>query len=291
MAFDCEKFDALLGDYLDARLERSESRECAAHALRCLSCRALLDDVKLRLSASEAGGEFELDGALDQALEGIPIQHSTLSCEGFRDLITEFLDGYVAASTYHRFVEHDSICAECSALLPGVVYAVAACHSVHTFEEVEVPPSLTRHLLALPSSLDEVSLAMRGEIQMAELGHPLTSGGRRSFPRLVMLALAAGWLKRTAVAGAIASCFVFLIHGSFSRAALGDVFKKAQTNAETVYDRGAEIYSRKEEMVMSLQMVGSNLNHVWKTIEGDEPAPKDQSDGKANENSPTGREQ
>ena len=290
MAFDCEKFEALLGDYLNAELERSESREFAAHSLRCLSCRALLDDVKRRLSASEAGGEFELDGELDQALEGIPVQHSTLSCDGFRDLITEFLDGYVAASTYHRFVEHESICRECSALLPGVVYAVAACHSVHTFEEVEAPPLLMQRLLALPSSLDEVSLAMRGETKAPERRRSLIGKSARFVQPLVALALA-GWLKRAVVAGAIASSFFFLIHGFFSRGAMGDAFKKAQTNAENVYEQGAEIYSRKEEMVTRFQMVGSDFNHVLKTIEGEEPAEKGQDETKAHENSPSGGEQ
>ena len=85
MAFECEKFEALLGDYIGAALERSQSREVAAHALMCPPCRGLLDDVKLRLAESETWTEegAELDGEFDQALEGIPIHHSQFGCDGF----------------------------------------------------------------------------------------------------------------------------------------------------------------------------------------------------------------
>ncbi len=291
MTFDCKKFEVLLGDYLGRQLERSESREFATHALSCLKCRALMDDVKLRLSASETPGDFDLDGDFDQTLEGIPIQHSALSCDGFRDLITEFLDGYVAASTYHRFVEHESICTECSNLLPGVILAVAACHSVHTFEDFETPASLTRNLLALPSSLDEVSLAMRAECEAPHRRWSLGKAAGRLVHPALALALAAGWVKRALVAGAIASSFAFLIHGFLRGDALGDVFKKAQTDAQIVYEQGAEMYSRKEEMVTRFQMVGSEFNHVWKTIEGDEPAGQDKVEGKTNQDSLGGGEQ
>ena len=274
MAFECEKFEALLGDYIGAELERSQSREVAAHALRCLPCRGLLDDVKLRLSKSETWVEYgaELDDEFDQALEGIPIHHSRFGCDGFQALITEFLDGYVSASMYRRFVEHEAVCGGCSALLPGVIYAVAACHSVHTFEEVEPPASLTSRLLALPSTLDEVSAAMRGEIPAVKPTTRIQHGLKQVSDRFRKRTARVRRINRAVLAGAIAASFIFLVGNSLRGGALGDVFRKAQVKAGDVYEEGAEIYSRKEEMVTRFEMVGSRFNRVWKALEEDKSA-------------------
>src|SRR5215210_9156634 len=145
---DCPVFEEKLSEYLDGLLARAEASRFRAHALQCRECRALLDEVKTALSdCKHSGAETPLD--LEAALLMIPLEHTPIDCDGFQELITEFLDGFVPAITYHRFEEHANDCEECSTLLTSIVYAVAACHSVHTYEEVEAPERLIKTLDAV----------------------------------------------------------------------------------------------------------------------------------------------
>ena len=105
--------------------------------------------MKAAISACQQQDDLEPPPLLETTLTAIPAEHGALGCGGFEELITEFLDGFVPAPTYHRFEEHAEECDECSTLLTGVVYAVAGCHSVHTFEEVEVAEPLLARIIAI----------------------------------------------------------------------------------------------------------------------------------------------
>ena len=141
---NCVKFEEMLSDYVDGMLAHAAQGPFAEHALSCRACRALLDDVKSAVGECKEAIEVEMPFELDLALGMIPETCAPLDCSSFEELITEFLDGFVPASTYHRFEEHEAECKTCSKLLTGVVYAVAACHSVHTYEEYEIPEGADR---------------------------------------------------------------------------------------------------------------------------------------------------
>src|SRR5579862_6820641 len=136
---NCDEFDNLLGDYLDRQLSRGDATRFAEHSLCCRACRSLLDDVKGRLNEDHFEGNAASAYELDGVLEMIPREFAPMQCDTFEELITEFLDGFVPAETYHRFGAHPAECEACSELLTDVVMAVAACHSVHSSEEVDLP--------------------------------------------------------------------------------------------------------------------------------------------------------
>src|ERR1041385_2599197 len=129
---NCRKFEEQISEYLDGLLPKSAAARFAAHALQCRDCRSLMDDIKGALY--DVKEPLPVSDDLKNVLLSVQDQYAPLSCATFEALITEFLDGFVPALTSHRFEAHANDCAECSALLTEVVYAVAACHSVHTFE-------------------------------------------------------------------------------------------------------------------------------------------------------------
>src|SRR2546422_5116493 len=146
---DCNRFEEGLSDYFDGLLMGQEKSLFRTHALQCRGCRSLMDDVKATISVCKQRDELESPALLETMLAEIPAEHGPLGCSRFEDLITEFLDGFVPAVIYHRFEEHAEKCDQCSSLLTEVVYAVAACHSVHTFEEVELDETVIARLIAM----------------------------------------------------------------------------------------------------------------------------------------------
>src|SRR5262245_37142747 len=148
----CERFDSLLAEYVDGGLEQDVRKAMAGHSLKCRACRALVDDVKVKLREVVRECEINTNPRLEAVLELIPESESGLSCTSFEALVSDFLDGFVHASVYHRFARHSDVCSNCSRVLTDVVYAVAACHSVHTYEEHEVSQALAARLTAIGQS-------------------------------------------------------------------------------------------------------------------------------------------
>src|SRR5918912_1578469 len=107
---DCSKFELSLSEYLDGALCRADAGEVASHALRCRACRAILDEVKAALRDCKYDDDLNAPVELEEALLTIPSSYAPLTCGGFQELITEFLDGFVPAPTYHRFKAHAGAC-------------------------------------------------------------------------------------------------------------------------------------------------------------------------------------
>lgn len=247
----CDKFQFLLADYLGGSLDREESRGIAAHALRCRSCRATLDDVKSRLRDDNPAQDLEAAPSLTSSLESIPGGQNTLECSRFQDLITEFLDGFVPAATYHRFGAHSAQCDDCARLVTDVVYAVAACHSVHTYEELDVPATLTNRLNMIgPARKTGLDPAARLRKVAERLIDPL-------------------YYLRSRLAGGSALLFAttasLLIGFSDDRTFAG-IYRQAHVKAAVIYDRGLGIYSQKDEVAARVEMMGSDLGQVLGAI-------------------------
>ncbi len=196
-------------------------------------------------------------------------------CFGFEELITEFLDGFVPASTYHRFEEHEAQCEACSKLLTGVVYAVAACHSVHTYEEYEIPESVSAQLLEIMPERRPSLLARLAEQTRAMTCRlmPRASGGPR-------------WSFATASALACATFMILLLGFSDDRTIAG-IYRQAHMKAAELYSQGTDIYAQKDEVVAGIQKVGSDLGEIWNTIGGENESkgPGDNREREQNSNS------
>lgn len=254
---DCRKFEDSITDYIDGFIQSADAKPFLAHSLQCRSCRALLDEVKTTLRDCKEPAELETPSRLEGALFTIASDHAKFQCFSFEEIITEFLDGFVPAATYHRFEEHASVCGECSSLLTDVVYAVAACHSVHTYEEVETPEALFRNLVSImPASRRR--LKERVARQITEFVSAVIPRATQN-PR---------WTFATATSLAFAT-FAFLLLGFSDDRTVAGIYRQAHVKFAELYSRGTDIYSRKDELAASFERVGKGIGEIWDTLGGE----------------------
>jgi anti-sigma factor RsiW len=254
---DCNRFENALSDYFDGSLVPADATLFRAHALQCRACRSLMDDVKAAISACQQQDEFEPPQPLEAALASIPSEHRALLCGGFEELITEFLDGFVPAPTYHRFEEHSEKCDECSTLLTGVVYAVAACHSVHTFEEVEVAEPLVARLIAMMPERTP-GLARRIADQLAAFAGHLIPHPTQS----------TRWTFATAASLALAT-FALLLFGFSDDGTVTGIYRQAHVKISELYTQGTDVYTQTDKLVARLERVGLGIGEFWNTLGGE----------------------
>ncbi|MFY9553834.1 MAG: zf-HC2 domain-containing protein [Blastocatellia bacterium] len=257
---DCSRFEEELSNYFDGLLDASETSRFRAHALQCRDCRSTMDDVKAAINVCKEQQDLETPLLLETVLTEIPLEHGQLGCSGFEELVTEFLDGFVPALTYHRFEEHAEKCAECSSLLTGVVYAVAACHSVHTFEEVEMSEPLVDHLIAMMHSRTP-RLARR-------LADRFIGFAGQLIPRATQNAR---WTFATAASLAFAT-FAFLLFGFSDDGTVKGIYRQAHVRASELYTQGADVYSQTDKVVARLERVGLGIGEFWDALGGEPKA-------------------
>lgn len=257
---DCARFEEKLSDYFDGALAVDEGNFFRRHALQCRSCRSLMDDVKAALQICKQQDDIETPGPLETALVAISRERADFECDSFQDLITEFLDGFVPASIYHQFEEHADVCDECSALLTGVVYAVAACHSVHTFEEIEAPESLIVRV---------ISIMPEGRRSLARIARDWLVGvAEHLVPRATQTAR---WTFATSAALTLAT-FALLLFGFSDDRTFAGVYRQAHVKASEVYSRGTDVYAQTDRVVARLERVGFGIGEFWNTLGGDAPS-------------------
>ena len=257
---DCGRFEERLSDYFDGALAVEEGSLFRRHALQCRSCRSLMDDVKAALQICKQQDDIETPGPLETALVAISRERADFECDSFRDLITEFLDGFVPASIYHQFEEHADVCDECSALLTGVVYAVAACHSVHTFEEIETPESLIVRV---------ISIMPEGRRSLARIARDwLVGTAEHLVPRATQTAR---WTFATSAALTLAT-FALLLFGFSDDRTFTGVYRQAHLKASEMYSRGTDVYAQTDKVVARLERVGFGIGEFWDTLGGDTPS-------------------
>jgi hypothetical protein len=270
---DCSKFENIISDYLDSLLDKNESLAFLQHSLECRTCRGLLDQVKSALNECRHSRDIESSGELDVLLEAIPQSEAPLGCLAYRELITEFLDGFVPATLYHRFEQHAAQCETCSELLTDVVYAVAACHGVHSYEDYNVPPALVERLRELSGStlspLQRKSLAAtiaRRFRSLADRTIPAAAPRpRRSFGMGVSL---------------LAFTFFFLLLGFSDDGTVPGIYRQAHVEATDLFNRGTRAYVKTDKLVAEIQEVRSNLGEIWGALSGDSARQSDSESGK-----------
>jgi anti-sigma factor RsiW len=257
-SMDCNRFENGLSDYFDGLLEPAETSLFRAHSLQCRACRSLMDDVKTAINACQEQREVEPSLFLERSLEAIPTEHRGLDCSGFEELVTEFLDGFVPAPTYHRFEEHATQCDHCSSILTDVVYAVAACHSVHTFEEVDVPAPLLDRLIAL---MPERQPGFARQV----------AAGFVSIARIILSrpTQSARWTFATAASLAFAT-FALLLFGFSDDGTVSGVYRQAHVKFSELYTQGADVYTQTDKLVARLERVGLGIGEFWDTLGGDD---------------------
>ena len=142
----CQEFEEKLTDYLDGTLDAPANKVFAEHALRCPVCHDLLGQVKSMLVACATSEAPAASHGLEARILLSTMPETAMACEEFQRHLTDYLDGFLAASLYHRWERHAALCTACSELPGEVVRAIGACYT-YKQEELPVPAGLEARIL------------------------------------------------------------------------------------------------------------------------------------------------
>src|SRR5262249_34462299 len=144
----------------------------------------------------------------------------------------------------------------------NVVYAVAACHSVHTYEEIDLPVQLGDRLLAIFPG-DGVGPAKKRMLNSGIAGwivrRLFALASNIDLPRLPRLA--AGTAITVATLPALVPGFLIDLSPS-------GILRSAHLKVASVYNEGVGIYSQKDDVGARIEEVRSDLTDVWQTLGG-----------------------
>lgn len=144
---DCSEFEEYLTDYLDGILNRQTHKAVAAHALRCPLCHALLNEVKDALTVCHDIAVPKTSMTkLEARILAMTMPETAMSCEDFENYLTDYLDGFLPATVFHRWERHAVLCEKCTDLPGEVVRSIAACYT-YKMEEMPVPEGLHARIL------------------------------------------------------------------------------------------------------------------------------------------------
>lgn len=144
---NCSQFEELLTDYLDKTLVNGVQRSVAAHALSCPLCHSLLNDVKGSLEVCRAMAVPSTPMTrLEARLLSMTMPESAMTCNDFEGYLTDYLDGFLPAASFHRWERHAALCTTCEDLPGMVVRSIAACYT-YKMEEMAVPAGMHAKIL------------------------------------------------------------------------------------------------------------------------------------------------
>src|SRR3954462_1586573 len=142
----CAEFEDRLTDYLDGSLEAETNRAFAEHAMRCPVCHDLLSEVKNTLQACRIAEAPQPPAELEARILLQTVPETVMTCEEFEEYLTDYLDGLLSASLYHRWERHAALCERCTELPGQVVRSIGACYT-YISEEKPVPAGLHERIL------------------------------------------------------------------------------------------------------------------------------------------------
>ncbi|CAN5430153.1 hypothetical protein BH10ACI1_BH10ACI1_25220 [soil metagenome] len=185
---NCSEFEELLTDYLDKTLDKQTNKAVAAHALKCPLCHSLLNEVK---DALEICHEIAVPRPpmtrLEARILSMTMPETAMACAEFEEYLTDYLDGFLPATLFHRWERHAVLCEQCTDLPGEVVRSIAACYT-YKMEELPLPNGL--HDKILQSTIGTVEAKTVRASWIWEFGERLR--GLRfpvSIPQLVPVAI------------------------------------------------------------------------------------------------------
>ena len=142
----CTEFEDRLTDYLDGALAVAEQRAFGEHALRCPLCHELLNEVRNTISECRASEAPTPSRELEARILLRTAPESSMTCEDFETHLTDYLDGFLPATLFHRWERHAALCERCTELPGQVVRSIGACYSYISIEQA-VPEGLHERIL------------------------------------------------------------------------------------------------------------------------------------------------
>jgi anti-sigma factor RsiW len=151
----CAEFEDRLTDYLDGALAAEAQRDCAEHAMRCPVCHELLNEVRNAIVECRASAPPPPSPGLEARVLLQTAPERAMTCDEFEEHLTDYLDGFLPATLYHRWERHAALCGPCSDLPGQVVRAIGACYS-YISEERPLPAGLHERILQATLGTTEV---------------------------------------------------------------------------------------------------------------------------------------
>lgn len=146
----CNDFENRLTDYLDGVLEPEMHKTFAEHALRCPLCHETLSEVKNTMQACRAANALPAPPDLEARILLSTMPETAMTCEDFEEYLTDYLDGFLPASLYHRWERHAVLCERCTELPGQVVRAIGTCYFYLGVEQ-PIPVGLNERILQATS--------------------------------------------------------------------------------------------------------------------------------------------
>lgn len=225
---NCSQFEELLTDYLDKALVNGVQRSVAEHALACPLCHSLLNEVKesLEVCRNMAVPASPMT-KLEARILSMTTPETAMTCEDFEGHLTDYLDGFLPAQTFHRWERHAALCTGCEDMPGMVVRSIGALYTYKT-EELALPAGLHARILEATSHMVEAneiakdSWAKRASEWFEGLRFPI------SVPQLAPVAMMI--------------MFAFLVFSQTVSAdgSIGSVYQQGVELAEQTYQQSAD---------------------------------------------------
>jgi anti-sigma factor RsiW len=128
-------------------------KSVAEHAIACPLCHTLLNEVKeslevCRTIAAPAPALTRLEARVLAATT----PGGGMACSDFEWHLTDYLDGFLPAKSFHQWERHAAMCSDCEDLPGMVVRSIAACLT-YKLDELAVPAGLNQRILNVTSEL------------------------------------------------------------------------------------------------------------------------------------------
>lgn len=231
---NCSTFEELLTDYLDKTLERTAHKSVASHALACPLCHSLLNDVKESL---EVCRKMAVPPApvirLEARVIAMTMPETAMACDDFECSLTDYLDGFLPASTFHRWERHAALCTGCEDLPGMVVRSIAACYT-YKMDELVLPAGLNQRIINLTSGMVK-----------AQAANASTSWTSRVADWVRGLSFPISVPQMAPVAMMLMFAFLMFSQTVSADGSLAGVYQKSFELAEQTYKQGADAWNGK----------------------------------------------
>lgn len=225
---DCTAFEESLSDYLERSLEPAVHKAMAAHALQCPLCHSLLNDVKDAVAACRQLSEPRPSvSRLEARILARTIPDATVNCKEFEEYLTDYLDGFLPATVFHRWERHAAMCDDCSDL-PGMVVRSLAAIVNYKLDELPVPAGLHERILS-----STLGTELAGEIRPSMVSRIGEWARSIRFPISIP--------QLAPVAMMIIVAFLAFSQTVSADGSLSDVYAKSYQLARQTYQQGAQV--------------------------------------------------
>lgn len=144
---NCSEFEELITDYLDKTLDNKTHKAVAEHAMKCPLCHTLLNEVKESLQiCHEITAPATPMTKLEARVLSMTMPQTAMTCDEFEGYLTDYMDGFLPATLFHRWERHAVLCNSCTDLPGMVVRSIAACYT-YKLDELAIPAGLHQRIL------------------------------------------------------------------------------------------------------------------------------------------------